>query len=412
MEERNLKKDTFKFNPAWLFFIVLIFQFLALSARILRYYYVNGILTATLPGSLLLIGVSEHLGWLGFLVATFDSALLTHSFLDICVTLIYLLSVTAISVLWLLKKCDVKLLISISAANLAQLVFYISPLFSEVNFLYTAKTLCTTIYSLFMIIIALVGIIKKYDNIKPKIKHLWFLPIIFKSISFIMSLLTYCCTLIDAGASLLFLIMQFDFWIAFAITIIEIISIASLSRILLDVKPNRYLLKEKKKMQYSTDNKFYINLTTHVLLTIFTFGIWYLLWVYKTTEKFNYIDDDTIVYRSQIAQLLLCGFVPFYHIYWTYRTAQYIDIYAKKENAESNISTICLILDIFIPIIPPIIMQEKLNAIVCGSAPKIKNKSSDVIKSADELKKYKDLFDSGVITQEEFDAKKKQILDL
>ena len=32
--------------------------------------------------------------------------------------------------------------------------------------------------------------------------------------------------------------------------------------------------------------------------------------------------------------------------------------------------------------------------------------------AADELKKYKDLLDSGVITQEEFDAKKKQLLGL
>lgn len=32
--------------------------------------------------------------------------------------------------------------------------------------------------------------------------------------------------------------------------------------------------------------------------------------------------------------------------------------------------------------------------------------------SADELRKYKELLDSGVITQEEFDAKKKQLLDL
>ena len=32
--------------------------------------------------------------------------------------------------------------------------------------------------------------------------------------------------------------------------------------------------------------------------------------------------------------------------------------------------------------------------------------------NADELKKYKELLDSGVITQEEFDAKKKQILGL
>jgi hypothetical protein len=46
------------------------------------------------------------------------------------------------------------------------------------------------------------------------------------------------------------------------------------------------------------------------------------------------------------------------------------------------------------------------------------NKGDTVIKqeipqsNADELKKYKDLLDMGVITQEEFDAKKKQLLGL
>ncbi|MBO5652993.1 MAG: SHOCT domain-containing protein, partial [Clostridia bacterium] len=32
--------------------------------------------------------------------------------------------------------------------------------------------------------------------------------------------------------------------------------------------------------------------------------------------------------------------------------------------------------------------------------------------NAEELKKYKDLLDAGIITQEEFDAKKKQLLGL
>ena len=48
--------------------------------------------------------------------------------------------------------------------------------------------------------------------------------------------------------------------------------------------------------------------------------------------------------------------------------------------------------------------QEKVNATVAATTPK-----SD---EADQLKKYKDLLDSGVITQEEFDAKKKQLLGL
>jgi predicted Zn-dependent peptidase len=34
------------------------------------------------------------------------------------------------------------------------------------------------------------------------------------------------------------------------------------------------------------------------------------------------------------------------------------------------------------------------------------------VSNADELKKYKELLDAGIITQEEFDAKKKQLLGL
>ena len=38
--------------------------------------------------------------------------------------------------------------------------------------------------------------------------------------------------------------------------------------------------------------------------------------------------------------------------------------------------------------------------------------SAPVTDEADQLKKYKDLLDAGAITQEEFDAKKKQLLGL
>ena len=42
----------------------------------------------------------------------------------------------------------------------------------------------------------------------------------------------------------------------------------------------------------------------------------------------------------------------------------------------------------------------------------IKSDQNSNMSTADELKKFKELFDQGVITQEEFDAKKKQILGL
>lgn len=46
------------------------------------------------------------------------------------------------------------------------------------------------------------------------------------------------------------------------------------------------------------------------------------------------------------------------------------------------------------------------------SAPVAQNIINTPVSDADELKKYKELLDSGVITQEEFDAKKKQLLGL
>ena len=42
----------------------------------------------------------------------------------------------------------------------------------------------------------------------------------------------------------------------------------------------------------------------------------------------------------------------------------------------------------------------------------VPTKSCETVISADEIKKFKDLLDSGIITQEEFDAKKKQLLGL
>lgn len=55
------------------------------------------------------------------------------------------------------------------------------------------------------------------------------------------------------------------------------------------------------------------------------------------------------------------------------------------------------------------------NLLVDRQKEKTQNTGTTIVQNSDEadkLKKYKDLLDSGVITQEEFDAKKKQLLDL
>ncbi len=110
----------------------------------------------------------------------------------------------------------------------------------------------------------------------------------------------------------------------------------------------------------------YCGLAKHVLLLLFTFGIWNLIWTYRTTGWLNQVEDEPP--RNPTTKLLLCMFVPFYSIYWIYKSAQRIDKLAAAKGVRSDISTICLILAIFVGIIPPILMQDKINAIITANS--------------------------------------------
>ena len=105
-----------------------------------------------------------------------------------------------------------------------------------------------------------------------------------------------------------------------------------------------------------------IGLVAHVLLLLFIGGIWRLIWIYRTTRYLNCMPDEE--YRNPATKLLLCMFVPFYSIYWVYKSAQRIDKLAAQSGAVSDLAVACLILEIFIPLIPPILMQDKINKIV------------------------------------------------
>jgi hypothetical protein len=153
----------------------------------------------------------------------------------------------------------------------------------------------------------------------------------------------------------------------------------------------------------------YCGLGKHILLLLFTFGIWNLIWTYRTTKYLN--KTPNAEYYNPTSKLLLCMFVPFYTIYWYYRHGQRIDSFTKSKGLNgSDMATLCLILGIFIPIVACILMQDKINTI-CTSK-ETNTVSQEQPQTTDEIKKYKELLDEGIITQEEFDAKKKQLLGL
>ena len=114
-------------------------------------------------------------------------------------------------------------------------------------------------------------------------------------------------------------------------------------------------------------SKAYCNMALHILLLLFSCGIWYWIWNYRMTRDTNAVRDEAE--RNPVTKLLLCMFIPFYGIYWTYKTAQRIDKMAWDRNIPSSTAALCLIMDFFLPIVPPIVMQDKMNAVAAARDP-------------------------------------------
>lgn len=162
--------------------------------------------------------------------------------------------------------------------------------------------------------------------------------------------------------------------------------------------------------------KSYKSLVPHVLLLLFTCGIYYLVWIYRTTDSLNACKNEK--YRNPVNKLLLCMFVPFYSIYWTYKSAHRIDMLGYEKGIQGETATLSLILSLFVPILPPILMQSKLNSVIMADSvsPAVATSMQYAAKPVDngynDLEKLKELYDKGVITEEEFTEKKKQVLGI
>ena len=118
--------------------------------------------------------------------------------------------------------------------------------------------------------------------------------------------------------------------------------------------------KEPKPNDIDT-NDYYVSIGKHVCLLFFTCGVWLYIWTYRMTKYTNSVSNE---YRSPVKMLWLCMLVPIYMILWTYKTALLIDAAAKEKGVSSELATPCLILAIFVGIVPPILIQEKVNTLV------------------------------------------------
>ena len=109
-------------------------------------------------------------------------------------------------------------------------------------------------------------------------------------------------------------------------------------------------------------NTYFVSPLVHICLLLFTCGIWQLIWIYKTTEFTNRVEGEEG--RNAVIELLLCMFVPFYLIYWVYRTASLLDKLAAEKSVASDLTVVCLLCALFFPLAAYILLQLKINEIV------------------------------------------------
>lgn len=107
----------------------------------------------------------------------------------------------------------------------------------------------------------------------------------------------------------------------------------------------------------------YVKMYRHVFYLIFTCGIWELIWIYRTTKALNECRDEYDKERDPLTCVLLSMFIPFYYLYWLYKTCRRIEKKAEKQGDYCSIAVLCVVLTFIIGIIPPILVQTKLNDI-------------------------------------------------
>ncbi|ASJ21367.1 DUF4234 domain-containing protein [Brachyspira hampsonii] len=102
-----------------------------------------------------------------------------------------------------------------------------------------------------------------------------------------------------------------------------------------------------------------------VILSIVTCGIYYLYWIYKTTDEIkNFMGREDI--NSALELILVLVTCNIYSLYWYYKYGKivYLEMTAKvgMDNSEDS-SVLLVILGLLVYVVAGAILQDKLNSI-------------------------------------------------
>ena len=202
--------------------------------------------------------------------------------------------------------------------------------------------------------LAATTVIPQLDQFRELAKKLWFVPGAISALSAVIST-----------------IRSLSMGIPFGVLIPSLIG--TLIGVAMVLLLGKWIVDPYDRIAYGAEEGFgyeggaaatgsgYISMATHVLLMLFLGGIWLYVWIYKTTRYLNCAPDSE--YRNPTTKLLLCMFVPFYYLYWVHQSSKRIDSISNAQGIPSDSAATNLILAIFIGIVPPILMQSKINSL-------------------------------------------------
>lgn len=103
----------------------------------------------------------------------------------------------------------------------------------------------------------------------------------------------------------------------------------------------------------------YISIAKHLFLSVITFGIWNLVWIYFVTRNLNKVAKAEK--RSPAAELALCLFLPLYYAYWLYKTAEGTELYGLEKSKECKLESLVILFAFVNSLFATVLIQSKIN---------------------------------------------------
>jgi hypothetical protein len=163
-----------------------------------------------------------------------------------------------------------------------------------------------------------------------------------------------------------------------------------------------------------------------IVFCLITLGIYTFVWYYRTMRYVRQFSKESP--NDVTGELLLVMFVPFYGVYWFYKYSKILYNEKIASGAQcDDFTTLHVVLALFLNIVAVALTQAQINDLIdikAGDAPQAVgnrvvnsrgNNRAPVVRyasDADEILKFKQLLDDGLITQAQFEEKKNQLLGL